>query len=39
MSAVRSDVDSVTGGLSQNTDFEVDAEVAMGLPEAAPASA
>ena len=37
--AVRSYVDSVTGDSSQNTYFEVDAELAMGLPEAASASA
>ena len=37
--AVRSYVDSVTGDSSQNTYFEVDAELAMGLPEAATASA
>ena len=37
--AVRSYIDSVTGDSSQNTYFEVDAELAMGLPEAATASA
>ena len=37
--AVRSYVDSVTGDSSQNTYFEVDAELAMGLLEAATASA
>ena len=37
--AVRSYVDSVTGDSSQNTYFEVDAELAVGLPEAATASA
>jgi hypothetical protein len=37
--AVRSYVDSVTGEASQNTYFEIDTELAMGLPEAAAASA
>jgi hypothetical protein len=37
--AVRDYVDSVTGDSSQNTYFEVDTQVAMGLPEAASASA
>jgi hypothetical protein len=37
--AVRDYVDSVTGDSSQNTYFEVNTEYAMGLPEAASASA
>jgi hypothetical protein len=37
--AVRDYVDSVTGDSSQNTYFEVDTQVAMGVPEAASASA
>ncbi len=37
--AVRSYVNSVTGDSSQNTYFEVDADLAVGLPEAATASA
>lgn len=36
---VREYVDSVTGDSSQNTYFEVNAEYAMGLPEAASTSA
>ena len=36
---VRDYVDSVTGDSSQNTYFEVNTEYAMGLPEAAAASA
>ena len=37
--AVRDYVDSVTGDASENTYFEVNAEYAMGLPEAAAAGA
>ena len=37
--AVRGYVDSVTGDSSENTYFEVDTQVAMGLPEAASATA
>jgi hypothetical protein len=39
LDAVREYVDSVTGDASENTYFEVNAEYAMGLPEAAGASA
>jgi hypothetical protein len=37
--AVRDYVDSATGDSSENTYFEVDPQVAMGLPEAASATA
>ncbi|MFN2616919.1 MAG: hypothetical protein ABR581_07310 [Thermoleophilaceae bacterium] len=37
--AVREYIDSVTGDSAENTYFEVSAEFAMGLPEAAGASA